>query len=183
MRSGALCGVSGLATDAVVWRVRPPPLRQAPASEAMSGLLRASLVTPPWRMLLLSDGSVTRHLQLLTGACTLAVPVQRARACVAVWSHHKHMVLHRWRVATLALTGRRRCPRTNLLTATAASDRDAVVEVVAQETVSPPPAGESRTASTLPEECLLLEPPLVQRQARVRACCASWTRRCACAAA
>ena len=40
---------------------------QAPTGEAMRGALAASLVSPAWRMLLLSDGSVTRHLQIVSG--------------------------------------------------------------------------------------------------------------------
>lgn len=40
---------------------------QAPTGEAMRGALAASLVSPAWRLLLLSDGSVTRHLQIVSG--------------------------------------------------------------------------------------------------------------------
>lgn len=40
---------------------------QAPTGEAMRGALAASVVSPAWRLLLLSDGSVTRHLQIVSG--------------------------------------------------------------------------------------------------------------------
>ena len=46
------------------------PVWEATETVAMlSGTTRA-LLTPPWRILLLSDGSVTRHLQLLTDTRT-----------------------------------------------------------------------------------------------------------------
>ncbi|PNH01385.1 hypothetical protein TSOC_012736 [Tetrabaena socialis] len=47
--------------------LEPPYLFQASAEEALSGSAPCGL-PPLWRLLLLSDGSVTRHLQLLTGS-------------------------------------------------------------------------------------------------------------------
>ena len=43
-------------------------------------------LTPTWKMLLLSDGSVTRHLQLLTGQHIEVVSQPR---CAHVWSSFK----------------------------------------------------------------------------------------------
>jgi hypothetical protein len=36
----------------------------------MESLLSPARVAPPWRLLLLSDGSLTRHLQILAGTPT-----------------------------------------------------------------------------------------------------------------
>eukprot|EP00897_Mesotaenium_endlicherianum_P008596 jgi/Mesen1/7765/ME000408S06875 len=44
------------------------PLWQMAEEEAVSSDEVANLLSPSWRVLLLSDGSVTRHLQLLTGS-------------------------------------------------------------------------------------------------------------------
>ena len=71
---------------------------QAPTGEAMRGALAASLVSPAWRLLLLSDGSVTRHLQIVSGtqcsklptvccACTCPRGFGSARANRLEFSH------------------------------------------------------------------------------------------------
>eukprot|EP00854_Cymbomonas_tetramitiformis_P005123 gene5123-6232_t len=45
---------------------RVNPIWEASESVSMSSGIMKALVTPSWRVLLLSDGSVTRHLQLMT---------------------------------------------------------------------------------------------------------------------
>ena len=50
------------------WPAFPETLWEFNESTAMARGAMGPLVAPPWRVMLLSDGSVTRHLQLLTDA-------------------------------------------------------------------------------------------------------------------
>lgn len=50
------------------WPALPETFWEINESTAMARGAMAPLVAPPWRVMLLSDGSVTRHLQLLTDA-------------------------------------------------------------------------------------------------------------------
>ena len=59
-----------------------PVETQAPTGEAMQGALAPSLVSPAWRLLLLSDGSVTRHLQIVSGELRIVSPCSVCTALV-----------------------------------------------------------------------------------------------------
>ena len=54
---------------------------QGSESDALGGQCPVSQLSAPWRLLLLSDGSVTRHLQLLTG---VSVQVVSPHYCIAI---------------------------------------------------------------------------------------------------
>ncbi len=142
----------------------------------MGSALRAGRVAPPWRLLLLSDGSVTRHLQILAGTVPLAAAAacawaQRAGAlcaargcCAAAHAGSQKTLRGRERAGCF-----RAAPRLTHRARRRRADVDAAVEVIAQQAV--PPAGGATSAAAaewpLPEECALLTPPLLQRQARV----------------
>ena len=57
-------------------------------------------LTPTWKMLLLSDGSVTRHLQLLTGQ---HIEVVRQRRDAHVWSSFKLHLTERFTTTWLGV--------------------------------------------------------------------------------
>ena len=71
--------------SSAAWFVDKPRLHssfaaalQGSEGDALAGQCPVDQLSAPWRLLLLSDGSVTRHLQLLTG---VSVDVVRRLIC------------------------------------------------------------------------------------------------------
>jgi len=111
----------------------------------MRGALAASVVSPAWRLLLLSDGSVTRHLQIVSG---------KLPNCLVAASHAE---THPWPSPVLRII-----PPPQMLRA----DNETEVEVIRQDVGVVVVAGAAAAEPfPLPKECALLVPPLLQRQA------------------
>ncbi|PNW83761.1 hypothetical protein CHLRE_04g216650v5 [Chlamydomonas reinhardtii] len=68
--SGAAAGPAAVAGGggAVPWLALQPPFTYMAGADAALSDAEPSGLSPMWKLLLLSDGSVTRHLQLLSGA-------------------------------------------------------------------------------------------------------------------
>ena len=117
----------------------------------MRGALAASAVSPAWRLLLLSDGSVTRHLQIVSGRLHSCFVLSRARGCAPAGCQ-------------AASQPRARTPDSESTLPSA--DNETEVEVIRQDVGGAEAAGADAELSPLPKECALLELPLLQRQVR-----------------